>query len=41
MLEAEKPQSLVWLEGLGKLKKKFIHLIDSGTHDLQSCSIVP
>jgi hypothetical protein len=29
----------VQLEGLGKLKK--IHLIETQTHDLPACSIVP
>jgi hypothetical protein len=35
-----KLQGLVQLEGLGKLKK-LIHLIESGTCDLSTCSIVP
>jgi hypothetical protein len=34
-----KPQDLVWLKGLDKLKK-FIHLIGYRTHDLPACSIV-
>jgi hypothetical protein len=35
-----KPQGLVRLEGLGKLKK-FNHLIGSRTHDFPACNIVP
>jgi hypothetical protein len=35
-----KPQAIVRLEGLGKLKE-FIHLIWSRTRDLPACSIVP
>jgi hypothetical protein len=35
-----KPQGLVRLEGLGKLKK-FNMLIGSQTHNLPACSIVP
>jgi hypothetical protein len=35
------PQGLVRLEGLGKFKNKFIHLIGSRTRDLPACSIVP
>jgi hypothetical protein len=35
-----KPQGLVRPERLGKLKKKFIHLIVSRTHDLPACSVV-
>jgi hypothetical protein len=34
------PRAIVWLEGLGQLKKK-IHLIGTRTHDLPACSIVP
>jgi hypothetical protein len=33
------PRPIVWLEGLGHLKK--IHLIMTRTHDLLACSIVP
>jgi hypothetical protein len=37
-----KPQGLVLLEGLGKLKKKkIIHFIGSRTRDLSGCSIAP
>jgi hypothetical protein len=35
-----KPDGLVLLEGLGKLKT-FLHLIGSRTHDLPACSIAP
>jgi hypothetical protein len=35
-----KPQSLMQMEGLGKLIK-ISHLIGSQTHDLPACSIVP
>jgi hypothetical protein len=31
--------AIVWLEGLGQLKK--IHLIGNSTRDLPACSIVP
>jgi hypothetical protein len=34
-----KPQGLVWLEGLGKMKKKLIHLTGSRTRDLPACSL--
>jgi hypothetical protein len=34
------PRAILWLEGLGKLKKK-IHLIGARTRDLPVCSIVP
>jgi hypothetical protein len=33
------PKAIVWLEGLGQLKK--IHLIGTRTRDLPACSIVP
>jgi hypothetical protein len=33
--------ALVRLEGLGKLKEKFIHLIKSRNRDLLGCSIIP
>jgi hypothetical protein len=36
-----KRQGLVRPEGLGKLKKKSIHLIGSQTRDLPACSMVP
>jgi hypothetical protein len=31
----------VWLEGIGKLKKKLNDLIGTGTHFLPACTIVP
>jgi hypothetical protein len=31
----------VWLEGLGKLKKKIYELIGNGTCDFQTCSVAP
>jgi hypothetical protein len=34
-------QGLVLLKGLGKMKKKIIHLIAYRTRDLPACSIVP
>jgi hypothetical protein len=34
-------RAIVWLEGLGKLKKKKIHLIRTRSHDLLAYSIVP
>jgi hypothetical protein len=40
ILRLSKPQGLLRLEGLGKLKK-FNDLIQSQTRDLPSCSIVP
>jgi hypothetical protein len=36
-----KPQDLVQMDGLGKLKKKKNHLIGSRTRDLPACSIAP
>jgi hypothetical protein len=41
LLETEWSQGLVRLEGLSKLKNKFIHRIGWRTRDLPVCSIVP
>jgi hypothetical protein len=40
LLEADKPQGLVWPEGLGELKK-YIHRIGSRTRDLPVNNTVP
>jgi hypothetical protein len=39
-LRLNKPQGLLWLEGLGKLKK-IVRLIGPQTDDLLACGIVP